>query len=130
MHSSVKTVGNQRIMEQEPLKTIVEQHGSPCYAYSKLAIEQNYKAYKDALGDQAHLVCYAVKSNSNLAVLQTLADLGSGFDIVSVGELERVLLAGGDASKVVFLALVRLPMRCNELWRWVYIVLMSSQNQN
>ena len=64
-----------------------------------MAIEQNYKAYKDALGDQAHLVCYAVKSNSNLAVLQTLADLGSGFDIVSVGELERVLLAGGGASK-------------------------------
>lgn len=84
------------------MSDIAEQCGTPCYAYSKLAIEQNYKAYKDALGDQAHLVCYAVKSNSNLAVLQTLADLGSGFDIVSVGELERVLLAGGDASKVVF----------------------------
>jgi diaminopimelate decarboxylase len=89
-------------MEEVALSDIAEQCGTPCYAYSKLAIEQNYKAYKDALGDQAHLVCYAVKSNSNLAVLQTLADLGSGFDIVSVGELERVLLAGGDASKVVF----------------------------
>lgn len=84
------------------MSDIAEQCGTPCYVYSKLAIEQNYTAYKDALGDQAHLVCYAVKSNSNLAVLQTLADLGSGFDIVSVGELERVLLAGGDASKVVF----------------------------
>ena len=84
------------------MSDIAEQCGTPCYVYSKLAIEQNYKAYKNALGDQAHLVCYAVKSNSNLAVLQTLADLGSGFDIVSVGELERVLLAGGDASKVVF----------------------------
>jgi diaminopimelate decarboxylase len=89
-------------MEEVALSDIAEQCGTPCYVYSKLAIEQNYKAYKNALGDQAHLVCYAVKSNSNLAVLQTLADLGSGFDIVSVGELERVLLAGGDASKVVF----------------------------
>jgi diaminopimelate decarboxylase len=89
-------------MEEVALSDIAEQCGTPCYVYSKLAIEQNYTAYKDALGAQAHLVCYAVKSNSNLAVLQTLADLGSGFDIVSVGELERVLLAGGDASKVVF----------------------------
>ncbi len=81
---------------------IAEQYGTPCYVYSKLAIEKNYAAYKEGLNDQAHLVCYAVKSNSNLAVLQTLVELGSGFDIVSVGELERVLLAGGDASKVVF----------------------------
>ena len=102
MHSTISRKNGCLFMEEVALSDIAEQCGTPCYAYSKLAIEQNYKAYKDALGDQAHLVCYAVKSNSNLAVLQTLADLGSGFDIVSVGELERVLLAGGDASKVVF----------------------------
>ena len=102
MHSTISRKNGCLFMEEVALSDIAEQCETPCYAYSKLAIEQNYKAYKDALGDQAHLVCYAVKSNSNLAVLQTLADLGSGFDIVSVGELERVLLAGGDASKVVF----------------------------
>ena len=102
MHSTISRKNGCLFMEEVALSDIAEQCGTPCYVYSKLAIEQNYTAYKDALGDQAHLVCYAVKSNSNLAVLQTLADLGSGFDIVSVGELERVLLAGGDASKVVF----------------------------
>lgn len=102
MHSSVKTVGNQRIMEQVPLKTIVEQHGSPCYAYSKAAISENFLNYQRALATRDHLICYAVKSNSNIAVLQTLAKLGAGFDIVSAGELERVLRAGGDPSKVVY----------------------------
>ncbi|MGB1983885.1 MAG: diaminopimelate decarboxylase [Porticoccaceae bacterium] len=102
MHSSVKTVGNQRIMEQVPLKTIIEQHGSPCYAYSKAAISENFLNYQRALAARDHLICYAVKSNSNIAVLQTLANLGAGFDIVSAGELERVLMAGGDPSKVVY----------------------------
>jgi diaminopimelate decarboxylase len=102
MHSSVKTVGNQRIMEQVPLKTIVEQHGSPCYAYSKGAISENFLNYQRALAARDHLICYAVKSNSNIAVLQTLAKLGAGFDIVSAGELERVLMAGGDPTKVVY----------------------------
>ena len=102
MHSSVKTVGSQRIMEQVPLKTIVEQHGSPCYAYSKAAISENFLNYQRALATRDHLICYAVKSNSNIAVLQTLAKLGAGFDIVSAGELERVLMAGGDPAKVVY----------------------------
>ena len=102
MHSSVKTVGNQRIMEQVALKTIVEQHGSPCYAYSKAAISENFLNYQRALATRDHLICYAVKSNSNIAVLQTLAKLGAGFDIVSAGELERVLMAGGDPAKVVY----------------------------
>ena len=102
MHSSVKTVGNQRIMEQVPLQTIVKQHGSPCYAYSKAAISENFLNYQRALAARDHLICYAVKSNSNIAVLQTLAKLGAGFDIVSVGELERVLMAGGDPAKVVY----------------------------
>ena len=89
-------------MEQVPLKTIVEQHGSPCYAYSKAAISENFLNYQRALAARDHLICYAVKSNSNIAVLQTLAKLGAGFDIVSAGELERVLMAGGDPTKVVY----------------------------
>ena len=89
-------------MEGVALNDIADQFGTPCYVYSKDALRQNFMAYKDALGDRDNLICYAVKSNSNIAVLQTLANLGAGFDIVSVGELERVLLAGGDPTKIVF----------------------------
>lgn len=74
----------------------------PAYIYSRATLERHYRAYDDALKDRPHLVCYAVKANSNLAVLNVLARLGAGFDIVSAGELERVLRAGGDAGKVVF----------------------------
>lgn len=102
MHSSVTINGNQRLMEDVPLKDIIQQYGSPCYAYSKQAISENFLDYQQALSSRDHLICYAVKSNSNIAVLQTLAKLGAGFDIVSVGELERVLLAGGDPAKVVY----------------------------
>ena len=102
MHSSVTTSSNQRTMEDVPLRDIIQQYGSPCYAYSKSAISENFLAYQRALGSRDHLICYAVKSNSNIAVLQTLAKLGAGFDIVSVGELERVLMAGGDPAKVVY----------------------------
>jgi len=76
--------------------------GTPCYIYSRATIERHWKAFDSALGKWPHLVCYAVKANSNLAVLNVLAKLGSGFDIVSMGELERVLRAGGRADKVVF----------------------------
>ncbi|MDG1693602.1 MAG: diaminopimelate decarboxylase [Porticoccaceae bacterium] len=102
MHSSVTTNGNQRTMEDVPLRDIIQKYGSPCYAYSKQAISENFLAYQQALSSRNHLICYAVKSNSNIAVLQTLANLGAGFDIVSVGELERVLIAGGDPAKVVY----------------------------
>jgi diaminopimelate decarboxylase len=102
MHSSVTTNGNQRCMEDVTLRDIIQQHGSPCYAYSRQAISENFLNYQRALSCRDHLICYAVKSNSNIAVLQTLAKLGAGFDIVSVGELERVLLAGGDPAKVVY----------------------------
>ena len=102
MHSSVSINDNQRIMENVPLRAIVQQYGSPCYAYSKKAISENFLDYQQAMGSRDHLICYAVKSNSNIAVLQTLANLGAGFDIVSVGELERVLMAGGDPTKVVY----------------------------
>ncbi len=80
----------------------IESWGTPCYVYSRATIERHWKAFDSALGGQSHLVCYAVKANSNIAVLNVLAKLGSGFDIVSMGELERVLKAGGSADKIVF----------------------------
>jgi len=78
------------------------QYGTPLYIYSRATIERHWHAFDQAAGDKPHIVCYAVKANSNLAVLNVMARLGSGFDIVSQGELARVLQAGGDASKVVF----------------------------
>ena len=80
----------------------IQQWGTPCYVYSRATLERHWRAFDKALSSLPHLVCYAVKANSNLAVLNVLARLGSGFDIVSVGELERVLAAGGEAAKVVF----------------------------
>lgn len=102
MHNPITTRGKQQLMEEVPLATIAEEFSTPCYAYSKRAISENFLSYQNALGTQKHLICYAVKSNSNIAVLQVLAKLGAGFDIVSIGELERVLLAGGDPAKVVY----------------------------
>jgi diaminopimelate decarboxylase len=84
------------------LSTIAERFGTPTYVYSRAHIEAQYLAYADALAGTPHLVCFAVKANSNLGVLNVLARLGAGFDIVSGGELERVLAAGGRADKVVF----------------------------
>ncbi|WP_426773101.1 diaminopimelate decarboxylase [Pseudomonas aeruginosa] len=84
------------------LSRIAERFGTPTYVYSRAHIEAQYRAYADALAGMPHLVCFAVKANSNLGVLNVLARLGAGFDIVSRGELERVLAAGGDPAKVVF----------------------------
>lgn len=84
------------------LSAIAERFGTPTYVYSRAHIEAQYRAYADALSGTSHLVCFAVKANSNLAVLNVLARLGAGFDIVSGGELERVLAAGGRADRVVF----------------------------
>ncbi|MAT91025.1 MAG: diaminopimelate decarboxylase [Halioglobus sp.] len=88
--------------EGVPVADIAARHGTPCYIYSRAALESAYGEYSAALAGCDHLVCYAVKANSNLAVLDVLARLGAGFDIVSVGELERVLAAGGDPAKTVF----------------------------
>jgi diaminopimelate decarboxylase len=88
--------------ENVRLADIAQQLGTPCYVYSRAALEDRFRAFADALKGRDHLVCYAVKANSNLAVLNLLARLGSGFDIVSGGELERVLAAGGDPARVVF----------------------------
>ena len=84
------------------VKDLMKSYGSPLYIYSKSQIEFNWNLFKKSFGDHPHLICYAVKANSNIAVLNTLAKLGSGFDIVSLGELERVIAAGGNPSKCVY----------------------------
>ncbi|MGN2392740.1 diaminopimelate decarboxylase [Pelomicrobium sp. G1] len=88
--------------EDMPLTEIAARFGTPCFVYSRAAFTEAYRAFDQALAGHPHLVCYAVKANSNLAILDLLARLGSGFDIVSGGELKRVLAAGGDARRVVF----------------------------
>ncbi|MFS1525044.1 diaminopimelate decarboxylase [Microbulbifer sp. 2304DJ12-6] len=88
--------------EQVCLEEIAGRFGTPTYVYSRAHFERQYQAYANALGSHPGLICYAVKANSNLGILSLLAQLGAGFDIVSGGELERVLLAGGDPSRVVF----------------------------
>jgi diaminopimelate decarboxylase len=88
--------------ERVPLARIAEAHGTPCFVYSRAALEANFRAFDEALSGIPHLVCYAMKANSNLAVLNLFARLGSGFDIVSGGELARVIAAGGDPRRAVF----------------------------
>ena len=88
--------------EDSKVSDIANAHGTPLYIYSRATIERHWKAFDNAAGDRPHIVCYAVKANSNIAVLNVMARLGSGFDIVSKGELARVLEAGGDPKKVVF----------------------------
>ena len=93
---------NQLFAEDVKLSEIARQHGTPAYVYSRATFERHWHAFDKAFGSQRHLICYAVKANSNIAILNVLARLGSGFDIVSVGELERVLKAGGKAGNIVF----------------------------
>ena len=88
--------------EEVAVQDIVFKYGSPCYIYSRATLERHWHAFDRAFGDHRHLICYAVKANSNIALLNLLARLGSGFDIVSLGEMERVLAAGGDPGKIVF----------------------------
>ena len=88
--------------EEVNLTTLADTYGTPCYVYSRATLEQHWHAFEQALISHPHLICYAVKANSNLAVLNILARLNSGFDIVSGGELERVLQAGGKPEKIVF----------------------------
>ncbi|HAD09400.1 MAG TPA: diaminopimelate decarboxylase, partial [Porticoccaceae bacterium] len=88
--------------EQVNLTEIARRFGTPTYVYSRSALSESFLAYENALTELPHLVCYAVKANSNLGVLNILARQGAGFDIVSAGELQRVLRAGGLAEKTVF----------------------------
>src|SRR5258705_12268401 len=95
-------VGGVLCVEQVSLEEIARRFGTPCYVYSRAAIEGNYARFAAALAGRRALVAYSVKANSNLAVLGLMARLGAGFDIVSGGELARVLAVGGDARRVVF----------------------------
>ncbi len=100
--SAVRRKDGELWMEEVRLTELAQRFGSPCYVYSRAAIESAWRAFDDALAGTEHLICYAVKANANLAVLGILARLGSGFDIVSGGELARVLAAGGSAERVIF----------------------------
>ena len=93
---------HQLYMEQVSLADLAQQYGTPCYVYSKEAIVNNFRAFTEAFADTPCKICYAVKSNSNVAILQLLANLGAGFDIVSIGELKRVIVAGGNIKNVIF----------------------------
>ena len=94
---------NQQLFAEDvAIADIISEHGTPAYIYSRATLERHWHAFDNAFGTHPHLICFAVKSNSNIALLNVMAKLGSGFDIVSQGELERVLAAGGEALKVVF----------------------------
>jgi len=103
------TENGQLQAEQVDLADIAARYGTPCYVYSRATLERHWNVFDEALAGHPHLICYAVKANSSLAVLQVLARLGSGFDIVSEGELERVLAAGGDPSRIVFSGVGKQP---------------------
>ncbi len=113
---------NELFAEDIAVQDIVKKYGSPCYIYSRATLERHWHAFDKAFQDHLHLICYAVKANSNIGLLNLLARLGSGFDIVSIGELERVIAAGGDPKKVVFsgigkredeiLAALKIGIRC------------------
>lgn len=94
--------GNELFAEEVSVQDIATKHGTPLYIYSRATIERHWHAFNNAVSTHKHLICYAVKANSNIGVLSVLAKLGSGFDIVSGGELARVIKAGGDPHKVVF----------------------------
>ena len=103
------TRNGQLYAEQRPLTELAQEYGTPLYVYSRAAFSRHYLEYANALGGHPGMICYAVKANSNIAILNLLARLGAGFDIVSEGELERVLLAGGDPAKIVFSGVGKTP---------------------
>src|SRR6185295_1425794 len=95
-------VGNHLFCERISVASLARKHGTPLYVYSQHTLTDHFQKLDTALSPLDHLVCFALKSNSNLSVLRTLANLGSGFDIVSAGELQRVIAAGGDTRQCVF----------------------------
>src|SRR5436190_21449120 len=95
-------VGNKLYCERVSIESLVKKYGTPLYIYSQHTLEDHFQKLDSALGSLGHMICYAMKANSNLAIIRTFANLGSGFDIVSEGELRRVIAAGGDAKKCVF----------------------------
>ncbi len=113
---------NKLFAEDVAVADIVSQYGSPCYIYSRATFEKHWKAFDRAFGKHPHIICYSVKANSNIAILNILARLNSGFDIVSLGEMERVLAAGGNPENIVFsgvgkrkdeiIAALKIAIRC------------------
>lgn len=116
--------------ENVAVEDIARRFGTPAYVYSRATLERHYRAYDDALAGRPHLVCYAVKANSNIAVLNVLARLGAGFDIVSAGELERVIRAGGDPAKPSFPGSANSAGKCAAPSRPVFAVSMWSPTPN
>jgi diaminopimelate decarboxylase len=100
--AELRDIDGELVIEDVPLKLLAERFGTPCYVYSRAALSSAFAAFDRGFGDKPHLICYAAKANSNLAILNLFARLGSGFDIVSGGELQRVLAAGGDPGRIVF----------------------------
>ncbi len=94
--------GDELYAEDVSVTDLAKDYATPCYVYSRATLERHWCAFDDAFSDQPHLICYAVKANSNIGILSLFAKLGSGFDVVSIGEIERVLRAGGDPRKIVF----------------------------
>lgn len=113
-----------------PLADIAAKAGTPCYVYSARTILENFRAYDAAFGAQPHTVCYAAKANSNLGVLKLLAQAGAGFDIVSGGELYRVLEAGGDPKKIVFSGSERPRPKSTPRSPPEFMFLIASRNRN
>jgi diaminopimelate decarboxylase len=101
-HGELRNINDELVIEDVPLAHLAERFGTPCYVYSRAALSSAYAAFDRPFGDTPHLICYAAKANSNLAILNLFARLGSGFDIVSGGEMQRVLAAGGDPRRIVF----------------------------
>src|SRR5436190_23711892 len=95
-------VGNQLYCEGVSIESLARKHGTPLYVYSQHTLEDHFQKLDSALAPLEHMICYAMKANSNLAVIRTFANLGSGFDIVSEGELRRAIDAGGEARRCVF----------------------------
>jgi len=109
MNQSFSYLNGELHAEHVPIKALAQTYGTPLYIYSRGHLQSRWRAFDQAFGDHPHLICYAVKTNSNLGVLGVLARLGAGFDIVSIGELERVMAAGGTPSKVVFSGVAKKP---------------------
>lgn len=107
-------LANELCVEQVPISQIIEQYGTPCYIYSRAELEQQWRDFDTAFKNHLHRICYSVKANSNLAILNTFAKLGAGFDIVSGGELARVLAAGGKPEQIVFSGVGKTEKEINE----------------
>ena len=122
--------GETLFAESVSVATLAETYGTPCFVYSRATLERHLRAYQEALSGVSGLVCFAVKANSNLAVLNVLARLGAGFDIVSGGELKRVVAAGGDPGKVIFSGQAKPSGKSSRPSRQGFIVSTLNLNPN